>query len=244
MLAPAVSLQHLVPKPIGLGGTVALTVGQFSDYVAALGVPRDLMDYVMRAFKDALDREVRTVLNSTDLTNEFLLDLSMFTNRVINPMIRLTQELANGIVFRGISVDDFNKAELAIGKELAKLIRSTNYPYAEDLVYALSILIEHDHWVINNVARYGFNGLLSRINERALNEAGDTSVYLMATAFAWYSATAAVLGLIKEFRGVNRDALAQWSRAYAEELNAYIDTLDLLINDETYKTLKEEGVIT
>ena len=98
VLAPTVSLQHLVPKPIGLSGTVALTVGQFSDYVTALGIPRDLMDYVMRAFKDALDDEVRTVLNSTDLTNEFLLDLSTFTNRVVNFMIGLTQEVGLGLL--------------------------------------------------------------------------------------------------------------------------------------------------
>ena len=207
-------------------------------------ISRDLMDYVMKAFKDALDNEVRTVLNPTDLTNEFLLDLPIFTNRIVNLMIRLTQEVTSGIALGRVSMNELSRVKLGISRELAGLIRSTNYSRAEDLVYPLSMLIEHDLWVMDNVARYGFNGLLVRINERTLNEVSGASAYLMAIAFAWYSVTAAVLGLVRGFRETNRDVLAQWSRAYANELSAYVDTLDLLINDETRGVLREEGVIT
>ncbi len=238
--------QYLIPRPVGGlgGGAAALVVKQSIDYVTALDIPRDLIDNTLSAFRDALDNEVRTVLSADNLSNAFLTNLSTFTVKIINPIIKLTQHVSSNIGLGGrISINDFGRVELALGRELARLIRSTNYSRAEDLVYALSILIEHDQWVINNVVKYGFDGLMDRINERALNEVGETSAYLMATMFAWYSSTTAVLGIVKEFRRENLDSLAQWSRAYAEELDTYIDTLDLLISDETYKALREEGVI-
>ncbi len=182
-------------------------------------------------------------MNADNLSNAFLTNLLTFTVKIINPTIKLTQYVSSNIALGRISINDFSRVELELGKELARSIRSTNYPRAEDLIYALSILIEHDQWVMDNMVRHGFDGLMSRINKRALNEAGEASAYLMATMFAWYSATNAVLGIVKEFRRENLDTLAQWSRAYAEELDAYIDTLDLLISDETYKALREEGVI-
>ncbi len=237
--------QYLIPRPVGgLGGAAALVVEQPIDYVTALGIPRDLIDNTLSAFRDALDNGgVRTVLNTDNLSNAFLTNLSTFTVKIINPIIKLTQHVSGNIGLGRISINDFSRVELALGRELARLIRATNYSRAEDLVYALSILIEHDQWVINNVVKYGFDGLMDRINKRALNEVGETSAYLMATIFAWYSATTAVLGIVREFRRENLNALAQWSRAYAEELDAYIDTLDLLISDETYETLREEDVI-
>ncbi len=51
-----------------------------------------------------------------------------------------------------------------------------------------------------------------------------------------------MLGTVEEYREVNRDKLTKWSREYAEGLDAHIDTLDLLINDEAYEMLKEEGI--
>lgn len=243
MLAPVILQQYLVPKPVGLVGTAAISMGRLGDYATALGISNDLVGNITNAFKDALDNEVYAVLNAEDVTNTFLINLPIFTGRVINLMIRSTQDVVRGISLSKISINDFNRAELAISRELARLIRSTNYPHAEDLVYALSMLIEYDLWVVNNVVRYGFNEVISRINERALNEAGEASAYLMATAFAWYSSTSAVLGMVREYREGNRDLLARWSREYADELDAYIDTLDLLINDETYEALVEEGVI-
>mgnify|MGYP001773788612 FL=1 len=75
-MAPAVLLQHLVPKPIGLSGTAAFTIEQFSDYATALGIPRDLMDYVMKAFREALNNETHAILNIT-LTSLLIRSSSM-----------------------------------------------------------------------------------------------------------------------------------------------------------------------
>ncbi len=61
--------------------------------------------------------------------------------------------------------------------------------------------------------------------------------------FALVSATSAVLGLVKEFKEANRDALAMWCREYAKKVENYIDTLDLLLDDEVYEGLVELGII-
>ncbi|WP_048056986.1 hypothetical protein [Vulcanisaeta moutnovskia] len=156
MEASVILQQYLIPRPVGLGGAAALVVEKSIDYVTALGIPRDLMDSALSAFRDVLDNEVRTVLSADNLSNAFLTNLSTFTVKIINPIIRLTQYVSSNIGLGRISINDFSRAELGLGRELTRLIRSTNYPRAEDLIYALSILIEHDQWVIDNMVRYGF----------------------------------------------------------------------------------------
>ncbi|WP_054843116.1 hypothetical protein [Vulcanisaeta souniana] len=70
--------------------------GRLGDYATALGISNDLVGNITNAFRDALDNEVYAVLNAEDVTNTFLIDLPIFTGRVINLMIRSTQDVVRG----------------------------------------------------------------------------------------------------------------------------------------------------
>ena len=37
--------------------------------------------------------------------------------------------------------------------------------------------------------------------------------------------------------------MAQWCKEYAKEVEAYIDTLDIIVKDEVYEELIELGII-
>jgi len=126
---------------------------------------------------------------------------------------------------------------------LAEVIRGSGYRYAENLVYGLGALVDRDMWVLDKVSRYGIEGVVGRLVERSLETFLSFTGYTMYLAFAWTSATAAVLGLVKEFRETNRDTLAAWCRKYAEKVENHIDTLDLLLDDEVYGDLAELKII-
>jgi len=65
----------------------------------------------------------------------------------------------------------------------------------------------------------------------------------MYLTFTWLSSTAALLGIVKNYREENRDKMAQWRREYANEVEDYIDTLDILVKDEVYEKLAELGIV-
>ena len=69
------------------------------------------------------------------------------------------------------------------------------------------------------------------------------AMHTMYTTFTWLSASAAVLELVRDYSERNRDTLALWSKEYAEELNTYIDTLDTLLDEETYNELVKLGIV-
>ncbi|WP_054854436.1 hypothetical protein [Vulcanisaeta distributa] len=214
------------------------------EYVGRIGISKELFREVTDALNDITRNEVYTLLNAQDLANTLLTILPQFTVKITQPLIKATQTIANSLSAGKLTVNELRSIEVRIGRELANGLRSTGHPQAEDLVQVLSTLIEHDLWVTEALSRYGYDGLIRRINERALNETTEETAYLMATLLTWHSATTATLNLIKEYKETNRDTLTKWAAAYAEELDTYIDTLDMLINDEAYETLKEERIIT
>ena len=93
------------------------------------------------------------------------------------------------------------------------------------------------------MARLGLEELVKRLASKVPDAVLQFAVYSMYLAFAWASATVAVLGIVKEYSESNRDALARWSHEYAKEVEGYIDTLDLFLDDEVYSDLLELGAI-
>ena len=202
-------------------------------------VGEELAKELDRVLDEALANEVYRALNSDDLEREFPELVVRFWARISLPLIELNTRLS-----RAPGAAELVKGvELDLGKVLAKVIRGSGYRYAENLVYALSVLIDRDVWVLDKVSRYGVEAVAKRLTERGLEPLLNLTGYTMYLTFAWVSATAAVLGLVKEFREGNRDVLAMWCREYAKEVESYIDTLDLLLDDEVYTDLVELGVV-
>ena len=61
--------------------------------------------------------------------------------------------------------------------------------------------------------------------------------------FTWLATAATVLDITKDYKEENRDKMAQWCKEYAKEVEAYIDTLDIIVKDEVYEELIELGII-
>ena len=69
------------------------------------------------------------------------------------------------------------------------------------------------------------------------------SGYLRYLFFAWTSATSAILKLVERYKEENRDTLVKWCRTYKEEVEGYIDTLDTLLDDESYDAIKKLDIV-
>jgi len=159
-------------------------------------IGEDLAKELDRVFDDALASEVRKALNSDDLERELPDLVARFWARISLPLIELNAKLSSAPEL----TEHVKSIEIELGKALAKAIRDSGYRYAEDLVYALSVLIERDLWILDKVLRYGAEIAMKKLVERGIEPLLSLGGYTMYLAFTWVSATAAVLGLIKELQ--------------------------------------------
>jgi len=199
------------------------------------------LDRLDTVFSVLLENEVSAVLASEDLTGELPVFVERFWYRLLSSLTELQFKLF--MVANRELLDAFAEAEKALARALAREIRSTGYDRWEDLVYALSVLVDRDLWILERSAETGLDSLLEKLTERDLDVAVGFASYTMYLAFTWISATSATLGLLEGYRRENLDTLASWSRAYAEEVEDYLDTIDTLLDDEAYEELLRLGVI-
>ncbi len=200
----------------------------------------EAFEKLSRAFDEALKDEIYVALNTVDLERELPLLVEKFWARIALPVI----ELNNAIyALDAASLGVFKEIEEELAKAIAKLIKNSDYRRADDLIYALSVLVDRDLWILNKTSRLGLDNLTRKLTDRALSTLSQFLGYTVHLAFTWTAVTAAVLGIVKEYREVNRDVLATWSREYAEELESCLDTLDLLLDDEVYEDLVELGIL-
>jgi len=190
-----------------------------------------------------LENEVSAALTSEDLASELPVLVERFWYRLLGPLGELQFKLFSSMAVNRELLDAFAEAERALARALARGIRSTGYERSEDLVYALSVLIDRDLWILERSAEMGLENLLGKLAERDLGIVVWFASYTMYLAFTWISAASAVLGLLGGYRRENLDTLASWSRAYAEEVEDYLDTMDTLLDDEAYEELLRLGVV-
>ncbi|MGB9760802.1 MAG: hypothetical protein ACPLZG_13310, partial [Thermoproteota archaeon] len=138
---------------------------------------------------------------------------------------------------------EFNKLLKELYSTLAKELRATGYENVEDLVYATSIVFDHDLWVIDRIREVGIEAFMNKLIERAPRELYETSGYYLYLLFSLFSSMAAVLNMVDTYKKENLSTLILWAKSYANELDLYLDTLDMFLSDETYKELMSEGII-
>lgn len=162
-----------------------------------------------------------------------------FWARISLPLIELSANFSiSGRSVLGV----LRGAEKELARVVASMLRRCGYTYSEDLVYALSALIDRDLWIIDRISELGLEEFVKKIINRASGSFLQFTWYTMYLTFAWISASAAVLDVAREYRENNRDMLTIWCRDYAKEVEGYIDTLDLLLNDDVYEDLIELGM--
>jgi len=217
----------------GLGAETELKdiFGKFENVVG-----KTTLDELVKVTGKVLENEVSSILKSHNLNEDFPIYVQLFWAS----MLPLLTKFSTSMMLS--KVEDFKELGISLAEEITRRLRSTQSIYAEDLVYSLSVLIDHDLWVFDKVAVYGLEGLFDRLTKRAEREVTEASGYLAYLVFAWFSASSAILGLVRDYREENLGILVSWSKHYAREVDAYIDTLDLLVDDETYNELRETGV--
>jgi len=87
---------------------------------------------------------------------------------------------------------------LNVARSIARTLRSTGHEYSEDLVYVYSILVDHDLWIMRKIAKYGIEGLMRRLIERAKQETIEAIKYLKNASYSWITATLAILNIVKQ----------------------------------------------
>jgi len=220
----------------GIGVTDVLnTIKRLKGFVST-----EALEKLDKSFNEALRNEIHEVLNTDNLEQNFPMLVEKFWARIALPLI----ELSNTIyTLDAEDLRKFREVEEELARAVAKLLKNSNYNYADNLIYALSTLVDRDLWVLDKISELGFNALIKKIIDRALDVVLQFSGYTMYLTFAWVSSTAAVLGIARECKERNRDILAIWCQEYAKEINSYLDTLDLLLDDEVYEDLVELGII-
>ena len=211
-----------------------------SDVVWVVG--GDVVERLLGAFREAMNAEVYEVPNVDDPARVFANLADRFWARIAFPLVEVSER-----VFRRIGDGEFvervKSLERGLAKFVASVIRSSGYAHSEDLVRGFSALVDYDLWVLNRVAALGLDGFVRRLEERAFVEAANLVGYVMFLGFAWVAAASAVLGLVRGFREVNRDVLAAWCGEYAGLVDEYIDTVDVLLDDEAYAELRDLSIV-
>ncbi len=189
-----------------------------------------------------IDYEIIKALNmdADFLPLDFYFLVQDFRSRVILPMIKFSNILKSN-----------DKNILKIAKEImeniamgiAERIELSRSRYADDLIYALSILIDRDIWFIDKVLELGIINLADKLITRALYFLDDFVEFSIRLAFTWVSATVSILGIAREFKDKNISILASYSREYADRVEEYLDVLDMLIDDDVYKDLIKLGIV-
>jgi hypothetical protein len=203
------------------------------------GVGRGLSIKLTRVLTGALKNEVSNILNSPEAESAFPHLSAKFWARTALPMLEFNEAIFSSPTL--LSEFLTNVEELA--KITATLIRKSEYEKIEDIVYGLATLVDHDRWVAGKISAAGFDDLARKLSERALETALSFAQCSMDLAFAWVSAASAALGIVREYRRENMDYLAGLCRELANKLDSYMETLDIVVDDELYEDLVKLGAV-
>ncbi len=105
---------------------------------------------LVKAVDTAVKYEVSQALRSGDLPKVFPKLTRRFWSRVELHISVITDRVFDSVA----SLEDlkeFREVEVGLARYTTRLLRSTGYERVEDLVYGLSMMIEHDLWLVEKV---------------------------------------------------------------------------------------------
>ncbi len=194
-----------------------------------------------RVFNEAVREEISKGLKTDRLEVEFELLAERFAARLSSVLAELGFKLLGSVNRR--MVDSIREAEVEVASEIASAIRSSGYGRGEDLIRALAVMVEYDLWLLDRVSRHSLQEFTFKVFTRAREAALGLTHALSRLHFAVAAALAALMGIIREYRPENLDYLVSQALKYAEEVDLYMDTLDVILDDEAYKEASELGAI-
>ncbi|WP_460125963.1 hypothetical protein [Stetteria hydrogenophila] len=204
----------------------------------------EALEMLLEALGEAVEGEARIALSMdpAGLEAELPRLTARFWATIHKPLLEAGEALLAAAASPGV-LDEVARPEREAARELAGILRGTGYRRAGDLVRGLAALVDRDLWLTRWLGRLGPEGLRARLAGRGLRELLEFTDCTLRLLFAWTAAAAPLLGLIREYREDSRDALAELAGRLAGEVEDYIDTLDLLLDDEAYEDLVKMGVV-
>jgi len=141
------------------------------------------------------------------------------------------------------SLRRFKKIEYRIYGALKDEIEKSEFNGIENILYAISIAADYDLWVINSILEVGFEEFIRRVDKRASDEIHKLIGYLLSLTYSLM----ACLFVMLRYKAVEVskpvaetfNILVSWCSKYADELDLYVDTINLLISDEYYGVIKD-----
>ncbi len=198
-----------------------------------------LLELYSKVLTEALKCEIPNILNAEHLDeNEFSRNLLRFSYRLADPEIYCE---AINVIER---VSKLRREDLRVVYtealcRLTEKIRGIGYRYTEDVVYAISILLERDLWIVSRARSLSLDSFITKLIDKACREVLEFVDYTVKLTFTIVSILAALFNNVK-FRRENLDKLASWSRDFAEHLDNCMNTLDARLTGETDPQLEIE----
>jgi len=93
-------------------------------------------------------------------------------------------------------------------------------------------------WAISSTLENGLQGFLDKLSKRAGRELAELVSYLHHLMYVVLAIDLVLLEDASHHRDV-LETLVSWGSSYADEVESYLDTLSLLISDESYKALAD-----
>ncbi|MCS7365304.1 MAG: hypothetical protein NDF54_07710 [archaeon GB-1867-035] len=183
------------------------------------------------------------LLRPEELEKEFSKQLSSFIYHIISAIIPSSSELllnADKDVGR-IKIKKLIGFEKKLFEEIKHLLREKSSQYElnpEDVIKAHAAVINYDIWILNLVLNIGLDELIRRISERAEDEVQEFTRYLYSLFYTLMTIDLVILKNIPHRKDTLK-LLVSWSVYYAEEVEDYLDTLNLAVINETYEIVKD-----
>jgi hypothetical protein len=211
----------------------------------------DILDGMLTVVEEGVREEVSGALNAGSVEREFYKLAARFGTRLLPPTLDANMKIFK-MAFKRDSrsldlglINETAEIEKELLRELTGLLRGTGYAQAENLARGLSVLADYDLWYLRRVSELSMLSSPEDLEGMARDALGDIMVmhlYLFYSLFACVSAVSAVAGIVERFKEENRDALAARCMELAEELDAYIDTVDTHLDKEAREVLKRLGL--
>ena len=193
--------QIAVPKnPIMFEGEKVRMLSLIGERKCLLKLRELVEDKVLKELEEALKGPVRRILNSPNLSVDFPLEVYSFLSVVVKPLNQFSVYSLNKVSSNEKAYLEFNKLLKELYNTLAKELRATCCENVENLVYAMSIVFDHDLWVIDRIREVGIEAFMNKLIERAPCELYETSGYYLYLLFSLFSSMAAVLNMVDTYK--------------------------------------------
>ena len=207
-------------------------------------VPRELVEITEKVFSSELINIYRRVLREA-LEHEIsmILTLDSLDKRKVAKcaLIFLSRLVESEVIFKCVDTievlakfyrEDLRQVYSSVRDYLIReIVERLRYVYSEDVVYAISALLDRDLWIIDKVRRLGVKSLVSVFRRKAgymlamFNDVSITLTFIVVSILAGLL-HAVPMSIMQKIRKENINELVRWGRKLAEDLSELMELLD------------------